>query len=248
LTVRVRILGSGRAGGSLADALGATPVDAELWSRASPLAPAARGVDLLVLAVPDDSIAPVARAVEPVETTVVAHLAGSRTLDVLDPHPRRASIHPLASLPDRATGARRLLDQCSFAVAGDPLAHSIVEALGGHAFEVADADRGAYHAAACVAANHVVALLAQVERVAATAGLPLDAFEGLIDGVVASVRAIGPTAAITGPASRGDRGTVETHLRALLPAERSLYLECALAAADLKDHRSALEGLTIDPH
>jgi predicted short-subunit dehydrogenase-like oxidoreductase (DUF2520 family) len=242
----VRIVGSGRAGGSFADALAQTPIEVEEWPRSYPLAAAAEGVDLLILAVPDDLIEEVAAAVEPVATTVVAHLAGSRTLDGLASHSRRASIHPLASLPDRAAGASRLLDGCTFAVAGDPLGASVVEALGGRVIEVADTDRATYHAAAVIAANHLVAILAQVERVAASIGLPLDAFDGLIDGVLENVRSVGPAAAITGPASRGDRGTVEAHLEALAPTERSLYLECALAAADLNDHREVFEGLAID--
>ena len=46
----------------------------------------------------------------------------------------------------------------------------MVESLGGRLVTVADGDRATYHAAACMAANHVVALLGQVERVAATVG------------------------------------------------------------------------------
>ncbi len=42
----------------------------------------------------------------------------------------------------------------------------------GTGVRVDDARRAAYHAAASIAANHLVALLGQVERVAATAGLP----------------------------------------------------------------------------
>ena len=53
--------------------------------------------------------------------------------------------------------------------------------------------RAAYHAAACIAANHVVALLGQVERVAASAGLPLDAFLDLTRAAVEDVSRLGPT-------------------------------------------------------
>ena len=138
-------------------------------------ADAARDVDAVILAVPDDAIGPVARSVAPGPGAVV-HLSGASDLTVLDPHPRPASVHPLVSLPDPETGAARLAAGATFAVAGDPVAQRIVDALGGTAIEVPDDRRAAYHAAATVGANHLVALCAQVERLAATAGVPVAAY------------------------------------------------------------------------
>ena len=77
--------------------------------------------------------------------------------------------------------------------------------------------------AACVAANHVVALLGQVERIAASVGLPVDAFLGLTRAAVDDVAALGPRAALTGPASRGDWATIARHLDSLPEAERAGY-------------------------
>src|SRR5262249_23299886 len=138
---------------------------------------AAKGADVVLIATPDAAIAGVAAAVEPADAVVV-HLAGSLGLDVLAPHPveQRAAVHPLVALPHAAIGARRLAAGASFAIAGNAVAARIVADLGGRAFEVADEDRATYHAAAVIASNHVVALLGQVERVAATIGVPLDAY------------------------------------------------------------------------
>src|SRR5688500_2332978 len=149
----LRLVGPGRAGTALAHALHAAG-----WDVADPVrhggdpAGAAVGVDLLVISTPDAAVAAVAAAVRPVATTVVAHLAGSLGLDVLAPHERRASIHPLVPLPDPERGAARLRDNAPFAVAGDPFAREVVAALGGTAFEVPDEQRVAYHAAASIAA------------------------------------------------------------------------------------------------
>ena len=220
----LRLIGPGRAGTSLATALrrAGWQVDGTL-GRGEDVRGAAAGVDLLVIATPDAAIAEVAAAVEPVETTVVAHLAGSLGLDVLAPHPRRAAVHPLAALPDADLGADRLAGGCWFAVAGDALARDVVAALGGRAIEVADADRATYHAAACIASNHLVALLGQVERVAATAGVPLEAYLDLVRATVDNVSALGPAAALTGPVARGDHATIERHLAALPAGERPAY-------------------------
>jgi predicted short-subunit dehydrogenase-like oxidoreductase (DUF2520 family) len=195
---------------------------APLVGRAGDVAGAADGVDLLVLATPDDVIRSVSREVAPVEGTVVAHLAGSHGLDVLAPHARRAAVHPLVSLPSAELGARRLVGGW-YAVAGDPLAEEVVRALEGRSFTVSDRDRATYHAAAVIASNHLVALLGQVERLAGSVGVPFAAYLDLAADTLANVAELGPAAAITGPAVRGDEATLRRHLRALPADERRAY-------------------------
>jgi len=219
-----RVIGPGRAGSSLAAALcevGHRVVG--ILGRGDPVEGAAHGVDALVVATPDDTVAEVAARVAPSDGAVVLHLSGSLGLDALAPHPRRASLHPLVPLPSVEVGRARLRSGVPFAVAGDPLAGRLAAELGGRAVEVGDEQRTAYHAAAAIAANHLVALLGQVERVAASAGLPLDAFADLVRAATDDALALGPRAALTGPASRGDWRTIERHRRALaeLPAPRT---------------------------
>ena len=96
-------------------------------------------------------------------------------------------------------------------MAGDPVAAELARVLGGSVVVVDDEHRAAYHAAACIAANHLVALMGQVERVAASAGLGLDAFVGLARAALTDVAELGPAAALTGPAARGDDATLERH-------------------------------------
>jgi predicted short-subunit dehydrogenase-like oxidoreductase (DUF2520 family) len=232
---RIRIVGRGRAGGSLAGALRSVGWDVELVGHddAVALANAAADVDLVVLAVPDGVVEDVARAIRPNDATVVAHMAGSLGLDVLAPHPRRASLHPLVALPNAELGAQRLAGGAWFAVAGDQLATDLVLALGGRPLTVDDEHRAAYHAAAVIASNHLVALLAQAEQVAATAGVPLDAYLDLVRATVENVAALGPRSALTGPAARGDEVTINRHLEALPEEERALYEALAEACRRL---------------
>lgn len=223
----LRVVGPGRAGTALvraATAAGWSAADAV--RRGDDPSGAAGGVDIVVIATPDAAVAEVAAAIEVVPTTVVAHLAGSLGLDVLAGHPRRGSLHPLVSIP---TGDVDLAGAW-FATAGDPLVVELVRALGGRQVHVADEHRVAYHAAAAIAANHLVALLGQVERVAATAGVPLEAYLDLVRSTVDNVAALGPAAALTGPVRRGDTDTVGRHLAALDPSERRAYEAMADAA------------------
>ncbi|HUP86332.1 MAG TPA: DUF2520 domain-containing protein [Acidimicrobiales bacterium] len=234
----VRIIGPGRAGLSLARGLDkAGCVVLDVLGRGD-VADAGVGADLLVIATPDDVVASVAASVAPADGCVVAHLAGALGLDVLAPHRRRASIHPLRSLPTTSSD----LAGAWFAVAGDPLAGEVVADLDGRLVEVADDDRTTYHAAAVMASNHLVALLGAVERVAARAGVPLDAFLDLVRGTVDNVSALGPAGALTGPVARGDRDTVARHLAVLPEAERTTYEALNAAATHLLSGASGAPG------
>ena len=226
----VRVIGPGRAGMSLARGLEKAGWRVEgVLGRGDDVTSAAAGVDLLVIATPDAAIASVASSVRPVEECVVAHLAGALGLDVLAPHGRRASVHPLRSLATTSSD----LSGAWFAVAGDALAGEVVADLDGRLVEVDDDARTAYHAAAVMASNHLVALLGAVERVAAEAGVPLDAFLDLVRGTVDNVAVLGPEGALTGPVARGDWDTVARHLEALPVDERTTYSALTQAAKRL---------------
>jgi predicted short-subunit dehydrogenase-like oxidoreductase (DUF2520 family) len=236
--VDARIIGPGRAGGALSAALrrAGWRVDGPLGRGHDP-ATVTRGARVVLLAVPDRDVAEAAATLAP-GPAVVAHVAGSLGLDILRPHERVASVHPLVSLPDASLGADRLVGAW-FAVAGDPVASEVVAALGGRAVEVSDEDRTTYHAAAAVAANHLVALLGQVDRLARSVGVPLEAYLDLARGALDNVAEVGPVAALTGPVARGDRDTVVRHLTAMAQDERAAYALLAEAAQRLVDERGA---------
>lgn len=245
--MRIKIIGAGRAGSSLARALRGVGHDV--------LGPIGRGVDLsratsdtdvLVLAVSDDAIASLSASLTPDPSCVVLHLSGSLGLEVLATHPRRAAMHPLMPLPTVEVGAARLTSGATFAVAGDPVAAALAGSLGGRVVSVADDDRASYHAAACIAANHVVALLGQVERIAATAGLPLGAFVDLARAAVDDVAMLGPASALTGPAARGDWATLDRHLASIDPSEHAGYSAGVGLALELST-ASVLSPVIEDP-
>jgi len=204
--------------------------------------------DLVLIAVPDAAIADTAQALG-ATTAVVVHISGATGLDVLAGHARVGSIHPLMSLPDADTGARRLADGCTFAVDGDPFALDVVASLGGLAVEVPETKRALYHAAASVAANHLTALCAQVERLAETVGIPVDAYWKMMAATLDNVEDSGARAALTGPAARGDWATVRSHLDALPLSEQTLYRALMVEAADLAGQTvptSLMSDLTTD--
>ena len=240
-TVAVRVIGAGRAGCSFARAIDDL-VDwdvIDMRGRGVAIDDAAADVDLVLIATLDTVVADVAAAIRP-GRAVVAHVAGSLGLDVLAPHDRRAALHPFMSLPDAEIGAERLTGGW-FAVAGDPLVADLATALGGRTFEIADDDRALYHAAAAVASNHLVALLGHAQRLGASVGVPADALMALALGSAENAVALGPAAALTGPAARGDEATLVAHRDAIgrrAPRELAAY-EAMLAEAR---RLAAMEG------
>ncbi|MEX1217813.1 MAG: DUF2520 domain-containing protein [Acidimicrobiales bacterium] len=225
----VRIVGPGRAGGALALALNEvgwnvlTPI-----RRGQPLLDAAEHVDLVLIATPDAAIGEVAAAMRPVASTVVAHLSGAQGVEVLSMHPHRAAFHPLTSMPTAESGAIRLRNGAWFAVdantdLGMAMVETIATQLGGRSFIVHDEQRVAYHAAAAIASNHVVALLSSAERIARSVDIPIEAYLELVRATIDNFEDHGSAGALTGPVARGDWETVERHRAAIDPSELALY-------------------------
>jgi predicted short-subunit dehydrogenase-like oxidoreductase (DUF2520 family) len=237
--MKITIIGAGRAGTSLYDALRAAGHDVQL--RHHDNLDDVEG-ELVLLSVPDDAIESVSNELSVSETTVVAHVAGSRGLAELSRHPRRAFMHPLAALPDRAVGAQRVRGAL-FSVGGDRIVEEVVTSLGGRVIRLSDEQRVLYHATASVAANHLVALLGHARALAEAAGLSLEDFLPLAQQALDDVNAVGVDAALTGPASRADMATIDAHLDALPPSERSTYVALANAAFELAEKRRATSGV-----
>jgi predicted short-subunit dehydrogenase-like oxidoreductase (DUF2520 family) len=207
---------------------------------------------VLLLAVPDAALAEVTYDVVAAGTAppgcAALHLSGALSTDVLEPLHRAGyaigSIHPLQTVADPWRSADRLFG-VSFAVTGDPAgsraAHRLVHALDGRPLVIPPNLRPVYHAAAVMASNHVVALVAAAARLLEQAGVPSDeaapALMPLVAGTIENMQQLGIPAALTGPIARGDSDTVRLHLARLSAVDRSLY--SALSREVLRLARSA---------
>lgn len=240
----VGLIGTGRVGAVLAAALAraghhvvaGTGGSAESARRAArllpgvPLLPAHEVVaraELVLLAVPDDQLAPlVARlagtgAWRPGQ--LVVHTSGAHGVAVLAPATRAGAL-PFALHPAMTfTGASEDLDRLAGTTFGvttpAPLravAEALVRQLGGEPVLVAEAARPLYHAALVVGANHLVTLVNEAADLLRRAGIerPDRMLEPLLGAALANALRSGD-AALTGPVSRGDAGTVAGHLDTL---------------------------------
>jgi predicted short-subunit dehydrogenase-like oxidoreductase (DUF2520 family) len=176
------------------------------------------GAVCVLLCVPDAEIGQAARDVPP--GPLVGHVSGATTLKPLLRN-EAFSMHPLMTVRARdregpASGghvaAFGTLRGAGAAVAGSTdralaTARGLAEALGMRPFEVADADRAAYHAAASMASNYLVALEDAAARVLATTGASRELLVPLVHATVENWARDGADA-LTGPIARGDEETV----------------------------------------
>ena len=214
----IGVVGRGRVGRSLASAAAATGLDLRVVP-ATDAAAACDGADAVLLCVPDEAIAATAAAVlAGASPALIGHTSGATTLDVFPPGDAgRFSLHPLQTFADTATP----VTDTPCAIAGsDPaalaFATQLADALGMRAFEVPEDRRAAYHAAACIASNFLIALEETATELLDRAGIE-DARELLAPLVLRTAAnwvENGP-AALTGPIARGDAATVERHRAAL---------------------------------
>jgi predicted short-subunit dehydrogenase-like oxidoreductase (DUF2520 family) len=217
----VHDIGTGRAGGAISGRLRERGLRVTVGREPDPTA------ELILLCVPDAAIAAVAATTRP--GPWIAHVSGATRLSTLDPHQRRFSVHPLQTLT-RERGPEQL-DGAWGAVSGESVealarARWLAETLGLRPFEVADADRTLYHAAAVIGGNFLVTLHDVAARLLDEVGAPPEAIVPLV------IRTIENGFDLTGPIARGDWSTVEAHLAALEERDAGLVpLYRALAEA-----------------
>jgi predicted short-subunit dehydrogenase-like oxidoreductase (DUF2520 family) len=201
---RVHVIGTGRAGSAIRGRLlerGLVVTDGRVVDPEA---------ELVLLCVPDQVIGEVAAGVA--VGPWIAHVSGATRLGALDPHERRFSAHPLQTLT-RERGPEQL-DGAWCAISGETddaldRARWLAETLGLRPFEVADADRTLYHAAAVIGGNFVVTLWRIATRLLEEVGAPPEAIVPLMS------RTIENGFDLTGPIARGDWTTVDAHLAAL---------------------------------
>jgi len=199
---------------------------------------------LVMLCVPDDAVPEVAAALADVDhpwpDTLAAHTSGALTTEALAPLAHRGastlSFHPVQTFTARTPPSA--FDGIVVTVEGDAAAQSVGEAvaarLGAQPVRVSRVEKARYHSAAALASNGLVALMAAVRDVLATADIEGDTAAAFVRPLVTetwrNLQAQSPEEALTGPVARGDRGTVRAHLAALsatAPHLVGLYVELA---------------------
>jgi predicted short-subunit dehydrogenase-like oxidoreductase (DUF2520 family) len=221
-------------------------------------ADAARRAEVVIIATPDDAIAPTCASIVDggglTPGAVVGHVSGATGLAALatagDQGATTLSLHPLQTFTDVAS-AIELLSGCPIAVtsateAGESIGERLALDAGGRPFALPDEAKPRYHAAAVFASNDLVAVTSLARDLAVAAGLDdgIELLAPLQATTLANVRSMGPELALTGPAARGDAGTIAAHLAALsqaAPEAIPAYVALARVCLDLSERAGRLD-------
>ena len=254
--LRVGVVGAGRVGAVLGaalrraghDVVAVSAVSDASLARAADLLPGVpvltpdrvvREASLVLLAVPDDALPALVSGLAEIGAfhagQLVAHVSGRHGLDVL--LPARGTL-PLALHPVFPfTGRDVDLSGVSFGITAPdvlrPIAEALVLEMGGEPVWVTDELRPLWHAALAHGANHLVTLVASAADLLREAGAedPGSVLGPLLEAALHGALRSGD-AALTGPVSRGDAGTVAAHLAVLPEQVRPSYVALARLTAD----------------
>ena len=216
--------------------------------------PLVEEVELIILTVPDDAIAPLAGGLRMYGGQAMIHTSGALGAEVLAPAmaagTQIGSFHPLVAFANTERAVASLHGATIAIEADDQLASmlaSMAEVLGATPVRLASGSKAAYHAAAVLAAGGFIALLDAIAELGRVAGLDeagaLAIYGPLIEGTLGNARALGIRAALTGPITRGDLGTLGAHLaalRAYAPGALDLYVAAGRREIELAEGRGTL--------
>lgn len=211
---------------------------------------AARPAAVIVIGVPDDVIRNAGSALAEGHAfhrdQAVLHLSGSVGLDALDAAAMLGadvlSLHPLQTFPDVEAGIARLPGSPVAVTARDEdgfeFGEELAAEVGGIPFRLDDEVKPLYHAAAVFCSNYLVTVEGVAEHLFRLAGVPdpVPLFAPLARAALDATLERGAAEAITGPAARGDAGTILRNLMALdrhAPEVVPAYVALARLASSL---------------
>lgn len=238
------------AGGRIVEVVARTSPDARTGAEAigagtpRAVADAQADTDVLILAVPDDAVAPAASALAGrFRCRAAFHVSGALPAAAI--MALRSSGAALGSLhPARVfTGAAgETWGDTLVAVEGDAAAvvggEAIIRAFGGRPRRISAKAKPLYHAAAAIAAGGTAALVSAATRAWVEAGIPEEearpALAALAGQAAAAAGRESFERAFTGPVARRDLGTIGAHAEALASRPEVLRLYALLAEETLE--------------
>lgn len=181
--------------------------------------------DIIILAVPDDSIREVLRFYQFSPDHVIVHTAGAEPMATLD-RPLSGVFYPLQTFtwgePVDFSQVPILVEGSNETIVND--LREIGQAISQRVQEMSSEDRLRVHVAAVMVSNFTNHLYHRAARWMKSSGLSFDLLHPLIEETWRKAKTLGPAEAQTGPARRGDQATMQRHLDLISDeALRQLY-------------------------
>ncbi|MBD5351996.1 MAG: DUF2520 domain-containing protein [Bacteroides sp.] len=179
--------------------------------------------DVVIIAVTDDAIPGLLASLPSAPSTLWIHTSGSVGIDAFEPekYPRRGIIYPLQTM---LKGVEPDWDNVPIFIEGDDeLTSELARMLSPRVAPLDSLSRRRAHAAAVLCCNLAMYLWSLSERVMTEAGLDFSMLRPLMELTLERAVSGSPEQSLTGPARRGDLGTIHKHLDALDDETAEVY-------------------------
>lgn len=181
--------------------------------------------DLYLISTVDNAVATIAKEM-PHVAGLVAHTSGSVPLAALAPaSAMTAVIYPLQTFSRKV--AVRLDDIPFFTEASTAEAHAFADRVAGllspKVYHADSSHRKKLHIAGVLSCNFANYLWDRTSDILNGAGYSFDVVRPLIEATLRKAVEVGPHAAQTGPAMRGDRAVIDSHIASLDPSTAEIY-------------------------
>jgi predicted short-subunit dehydrogenase-like oxidoreductase (DUF2520 family) len=172
--------------------------------------------DLYIISVSDSVIPVISKALEG-KKGVIAHTAGSISMEVLEAHENHGIFYPLQTFSKQKEVDFNQIPLCLEANLPENLnlLKRVAQAVGGPVHLINSAQRKALHVAAVFVNNFTNHLYTIGEELCKAHKVPFSVLQPLIAETANKIKLLPPSLAQTGPAARGDQKILEDHLQYL---------------------------------
>ena len=172
--------------------------------------------DLYIISVSDSVIPVISKALEG-KKGVIAHTAGSISMEVLEAHENHGIFYPLQTFSKQKEVDFNHIPLCLEANLPENLnlLKRVAQAVGGPVHLINSAQRKALHVAAVFVNNFTNHLYTIGEELCKAHKVPFSVLQPLIAETANKIKLLPPSLAQTGPAARGDQKILEDHLQYL---------------------------------
>lgn len=215
--------------------------------------------ELVFITTPDDLISKIARNLSDCDISwkqkTVVHCSGNLNTDELsdlaDRGAKTVSMHPIQTF--KKGDRKDRFNNVYISLQGDPEAKEqlqpLIEKMGAVSISLDKTQKRILHIAAVMASNYLVALMFSAEKLLKDAGLEngFNSLETLVHQTISNVFEKGPENALTGPISRGDSESVQTHLKELRGKEQeNVYKALGHEALKIAEKSGDLSHKQVD--
>ena len=172
--------------------------------------------DLYIISVSDSVIPEISKALEG-KKGIIAHTAGSISMEVLGAHENHGIFYPLQTFSKQKEVDFNQIPLCLEANQQENLnlLKKVAQAIGGPVHLIDSAQRKALHVAAVFVNNFTNHLYTIGEELCKAHKVPFSVLQPLIAETADKMKHLPPSLAQTGPAARGDQKILEDHLQYL---------------------------------